>query len=230
MEYNGYWGKQMKGKWKWTITAGLCVIIFIGVYGIIFNANLENYQFNEKTQILTSEKGIEYHNLQEHFMDYAAIKPGKQIGKYGDSGSVYEIEGQEKHDWIYVDDGVEMGIQDVMIRKGMKPIPPEKLKPSKIEIIPNKGFQTSIGATKNPKVLKDIMATLHDGKEKYLKNETGVIDSLWLEDPRMKGIAYVQNILITDNHQHVYLSQVNKDHWREVTGPAKKWLLNTMLK
>jgi hypothetical protein len=65
---------------------------------------------------------------------------------------------------------------------------------------------------------------LLDGKEIFLKKIDGEIDSIWLEDPRMKGIAYVQQVLVTKD-KHVYLADINNNLWHEVTGPSKKWIL-----
>lgn len=214
-------------KWLWII--GITLLIFasgIGAYLAVSYKNLETYTFDEGTQLLTNSKGTTYRNLQEQFMNYEAIKPGKQIGKFGSSGSVYEIKGQENHDWVYVDDGSEMNIQEVRIREGVEAIPLEKLKPTKVEIVPNKGFQKSMGATVNQGIINEIMMTLMNGKEKFLKKVDGDINSIWLEDPRMKGIAYVQDVLVTNDYKHVYVADVNMNLWYEVTGPAKKWILD----
>jgi hypothetical protein len=206
----------------------LSVLVAIGffLYNIISYSLLENYTLTKNGQVLKSENGQYY--VPDQSFSVAAVAQGRQIGQTENSGAVYGIKGQPRHDWIVYDSQGEMSIAQVFHRKQVQSFSPRSKKVVNVRMVENAGAKQALGmgiaSSKNRAMLHELAETIMK-KGKVEKVTSDQVMSLQMAFKDYKGLAYVYYVIIKDQKK-VYLSKVNDNQLIKAGPLLSEWVLH----
>jgi hypothetical protein len=220
------WSKLMRKILIGIISLSVLVAVGFFLYKIISYSLLESYTLSKNGQVLKSENGQYY--VPDRSFSVAAVSQGGQIGQTENSGAVYEIKGQPRHDWIVYEAQGEMSITQVFHRKQVKPLSPSSKKIVNVRMMETAGIKQALGmgtASSKNRIMLHELAEAIVKKGKVEKVTSDQVMSLQMTFKEYKGLAYVYYVIITDQKK-VYLSKVNDNQLIKAGPLLSEWVLH----
>ncbi|MBL4932238.1 hypothetical protein [Clostridium paridis] len=208
----------------------LSLLISIGgiSYGYIKSTALEKFTVSQDGNVLTDENGQEYILDKDFCTSLEAISFQKEFGKTNSDGKIYEIDGQEDHNWIAFSASSEMSILSLYHKKEISSFSLSKDDINEIRLISNKGVKQSLGVpistTSDSNIIKEFSSSITEsGSPQEIKLDK--IMSLQILSKEYAGIAYRINIVITNDNK-VFLSKDDGSNFILAGNSLSKWILS----
>jgi hypothetical protein len=180
------------------------LFIFVLVAALGFAVYIYTNFFSVET--FTTE-GANLYGKSKHYirgkdeLNLTALKLGPQIGKTNDGESIFEIEGQETHDYVYV---VGEMWESVYRNSNIPVLTMNNLEITKIEL--DRGKKVS----QDKALINELIQTFKFAKEgvngNVLENNIASVHEIILFSPKLKGIGYKIIVNVTKDSR-IYLSE-----------------------
>jgi hypothetical protein len=208
----------------------LSLLISIGgiSYAYIKSTALEKFTLSQNGNVLRDENGQEYILDNSFCTSLESTSFQKEFGKTNSDGIIYEIDGQEDHNWIAFSASSEMSILSLYHKKEISSFSLSKDNINEIRLISNKGLKQSLGVpiatTSDKDIIKDFSSNITEaGSPQEIKLDK--IMSLQVSSKEYAGIAYRINIIITNDNK-VFLSKDNGNNFILAGNSLSKWIIS----